>query len=124
MSTEPDYNFNQPAQASSSTSENGSLHLPFALLLVAIAIIFVQQTVTSFKMKTSLNETKVALEKAIDNQKPALTQSGEVEKKLSSMIEDLLILAKTDDQAKAIVNKYGIQTGANSGAAAAPAESK
>ena len=121
MSTEPDYNFNQPA-SSSSTSENGSLHLPFMLLLVAIAVIFIQQTVTSFKMRTSLSDTKVAIEKAIESQKPARAQADEVEKKLSSMIEDLLILAKTDDQAKAIVNKYGIQQGANG--AAAPAETK
>jgi hypothetical protein len=119
MSTEPDYNFNQPAQTSS--SENGSLHLPFALLLVAIAILFVQQTVTSFKMKTSLNDTKEALAKAIESQKPAIAQAGEVEKKLSSMVEDLLILAKTDEQAKAIVQKYGIQQGANGGA---PTETK
>jgi hypothetical protein len=120
MSTEPDYNFNQPAP-SSSTSENGSLHLPFALLLVAIAVLFVQQTVTSFKMRTSLGETKEALNKAIESQKPAMQQAADVEKKLSSMIEDLLILAKTDEQAKAIVNKYGIQQGANGGA---PTESK
>jgi hypothetical protein len=123
MSTEPDYNFNQPTQ-SSSTSENGSLQLPFALLLVAIAILFVQQTVTSFKMKTSLNDTKIAIEKAIENQKPAIVQAGDVEKKLSSMIEDLLILAKTDEQAKAIANKYGIQQGANAAGATAPAEAK
>ena len=122
MSTEPDYNFNQPA-SSSSTSENGSLHLPFMLLLVAIAIIFIQQTVTSFKMRTSLSDTKVAIEKAIESQKPARAQADEVEKKLSSMIEDLLILAKTDDQAKAIIQKLGIQYNPNA-ATSAPADSK
>jgi hypothetical protein len=115
MSTEPDYNFNQPSQ--NSGTDNGSLLLPFALLMVAIAILFVQNTVAAFKMKGSLNDTKVAYTNAIANQAPGLQQASEYEKKLSTMVEDLLILAKTDDQAKAIVNKYGIQHAAGAGGA-------
>jgi hypothetical protein len=113
MSTEPDYNFNQPAQSSS--SENGSLLLPFALLMVAIAILFVQNTVAAFRTKGSLNDTKEAYNKAIASQGPGLQQATDYEKKLSTMVEDLLILAKTDDQAKAIVAKYGIQHAAGAG---------
>jgi hypothetical protein len=112
MSSEPDYNFNSPSTTSASGSDGGfSLHLPFALLSAAIAILFVQQTISSFKTKTALNEAKENLTKAIESQKGPLDQAAAVEKRLTDMIEDLLLLAKTDDLAKQIVTKYGIQQG-------------
>ena len=61
MSSQPDYNFNQPAQ-SSSTSENGSLHLPFALLSAAIAIMMIAQTVEYvFKQRSALHDGEAQL---------------------------------------------------------------
>jgi len=115
MSTEPDYNFNQPAP--SSTQENMSLHLPFALLSAAIAVILVQQTINSFKLKSSLNEGKDQLAKASTNAGPYEQQARDAEKRFTNIVEDLLLLSKTDEDAKAIVNKYGIQ---QQGAAPAP----
>jgi hypothetical protein len=64
-----------------------------------------------------LNENKTQLSAAVTSQAQGVQQANAVEQKLTSMVEDLLLLAKTDEAAKAIVGKYGIQLG-NNGAAA------
>jgi len=117
MSSQPDYSFNQPA-SSSSNSESASLQLPFALLSAAIAIILIAQTVNVFKARSSLHEGEAQLGDAYRNREGAVKQSGEVQQKLESLAMDLLILAQTDNDAKAIAKKYNIQ---QTGAAAAPA---
>jgi hypothetical protein len=119
MSNEPDYNFNSPS-SSASTSDAASLQLPFALLAAAIAILLVAQTITAFKTKSALNEGKTQLSSAATNMQPAMQQGADVEKKLTAIVEDLLILAKTDDDAKAIVGKYGIQFSGKGGVEAGP----
>ena len=116
MSSEPDYNFNQPA--ASTNSDGFSLQLPFALLSAAIAIIMVAQTVNIFKARNSLRDGKTQLADAYRNREALVKQSGEIQQKLQALILDLLILAKTDEDAKAIVAKYGIQ---QNGTATAPA---
>jgi hypothetical protein len=122
MSSEPDYNFNQPA---SSNSDSGSLQLPFALLTVAIAIIMVAQTVNVFKERNTLRDGKVKLAKYYSDRQALVKQSADVQQKLQTLVLDLLLLAKTDEDAKAIVAKYNIQQNANQSApenAPAPAE--
>jgi hypothetical protein len=119
MSTEPDYNFNPPA---SSTSDGPSLHLPFALLSAAIAVILVAQTFTVFKQRTALRDGIVQLTEAHRNREKLVAQSQEIQQKLQTLVLDLLLLAKTDDDAKQIVAKYNIQqAGAPSSPEAAPA---
>jgi hypothetical protein len=123
MSSEPDYNFNQPAVSSG----NGfSIHLPFALLTAAIAVVMVAQTVNVFKARNSLREGKTQLIDAVEKRKTLVGQSKELQKKLEKLVLDLLVLAKTDDDAKAIVQKYNIQQGATgSGSSeAAPASTE
>ena len=116
MSSEPDYNFNQPV--ASANSDGLSLQLPFALLSAAIAIIMVAQTVNIFKARNTLREGKAQLADAYRNRETLVKQSSDVQNKLQALILDLLILSKTDDDAKAIVSKYNIQ---QNGAATAPA---
>jgi hypothetical protein len=106
MSTEPDYTFNQPA---TSNSEGVSIHLPFALLTAAIAVIMVAQTVNIFKQRTALRDGKVQLVTLFENRKPLVEQSKKLQEQLQSLVMDLLLLAKTDDDAKAIIQKYNIQ---------------
>lgn len=116
MSSEPDYNFNQPA--ASSNSDGFSLQLPFALLSAAIAIIMVAQTANAYKAHNALRDGKAQLADTYRNREALVKQSGEIQNKLQALILDLLLLAKTDDDAKAIVSKYGIQ---QNGTATAPA---
>jgi sensor histidine kinase regulating citrate/malate metabolism len=106
MSSEPDYNFNQPA---STSIETASLMLPFALLTAAIAIILVAQTVNVFKQRSSLRDGTVELTKAYHDREPLVKQSHDLQEKLQTLVLDLLLLAKTDDEAKQIVTKYNIQ---------------
>jgi len=116
MSSEPDYNFNQPAVSANS---NGlSLLLPFALLSAAIAVVMVAQTFNTFKAKNSLRDGKVQLAEAYHSREAMVKQSKDIQEKLQALILDLLMLAQTDPDAKQIVAKYNIQ---QNGAATAPA---
>ncbi|HSI10649.1 MAG TPA: hypothetical protein VK961_01335 [Chthoniobacter sp.] len=120
MSSEPDYNFNQPA---ASANSNGlSLQLPFALLSAAIAVVMVAQTVNTFKAKNSLRDGKVQLTEAYNSRIAMVKQSKDIQEKLQALILDLLMLSKTDPDAQQIVSKYNIQqNGAATAPAAAPA---
>jgi hypothetical protein len=127
MSTEPDYNFNETA---SPEPAGPSLHLPFALLASALAVVLFAQTVSTFNTRSNLREGRVQLvqgqaqlAEAVRNREPVVKQSAELQKKLQDLVLDLLLLAKTDEDAKAIVAKYNIQqnTPAAGGEAPAPA---
>lgn len=119
MSSQPDYSFNQPAP---STSEGFSLQLPFALLSTAIAIILIAQTVNTFKGRSALHDGEVQLNDAYRNREAAVKQSGDLQQKLQEIALDLIVLAKTDKEAQAIIAKYNIQQAGNAPAGApAPA---
>ncbi|MEI9898548.1 MAG: hypothetical protein WDN28_33010 [Chthoniobacter sp.] len=109
MSSEPDYNFNPPPVP---TADGLSLHLPFALLTAAIAVVMVAQTANVFKARTSLRDGKVQLVEAFQKRQSLVKQSSDIQQKLQALVLDLLLLAKTDDDAKAIVQKYNIQQNA------------
>lgn len=115
MSSDPDYNFNQPA--ASANSNGFSLQLPFALLSAAIAVVMVAQTVNTFKARNSLRDGKVQLSEAYNSRLAMVKQSKEIQEKLQALILDLLMLAQTDPDAKQIVAKYNIQ---QNGSATAP----
>ena len=120
MSSEPDYNFNPPA---ASNSDNGSIQLPFALLAAAIAVVMVAQTVNVFKAHSSLRDGQAKLNEAYRQRETLVKQSQDLQQKLQNLVLDLLLLAKTDDDAKAIVGKYNIQqNGTPSAADSAPAD--
>jgi hypothetical protein len=120
MSSQSDYQF-QPA----STSDSVSLQLPFALLTAAIAILLVAQTLNIFKARTALNDGIVQLNEAYRNREPLVKQSADVQHNLEAIVLDLLILAKTDEEAAKIVQKNGIQqTGAAAGSETTPAAKK
>jgi hypothetical protein len=112
MSTEPDYNFNEPAAAASA---GPSLGLPFALVTCTLAIFMFAQTVSVRFTKTNLEENKTQLiegkrqlAELYNNRKPQVAQAQEIQKKLNDLVLDLLLLAKTDKEAQGIVNKYNI----------------
>ena len=120
MSSEPDYNFNQPAVAN---SDSFSLQLPFALLTAAIAVVMVAQTVNVFKSHSSLRDGQAKLADAYRQREATVKQSQDLQQKLQNLVLDLLLLAKTDDDAKQIVAKYNIQQNAPGAASeSAPAE--
>ena len=99
------------------------MHLPFALLCCALAVILIGQTVSTFKQRSALQQGHVQLTDAFKKREVVVKQSVEIQTKLQDMIMDLLILSKTDEDAKQIVGKYNIQqNGSAAGATPAPAE--
>ena len=129
MNSDADYSYSEPAPAYAPSSP--SIQLPFALLTCAMAMIMIMQTQAAFRQKSALQEGKVQMIDAIAKREPLVKQSAELKSKLNAMVIDLLILGKTDDDAKAIIGKYNIQqnqpgTGGEpaAGDAAAPAPPK
>lgn len=129
MNTEADYSYAEPAPS------GPTLHLPFALLSSALALVMISQTVGVFHQKDDLKDGKIQLNDsaaqlseslakhtdAVAKREPLVKQTGDLKKKLNDMIMDILILAKTDEDAKAIVGKYNIQQNLpSSGGEAAP----
>jgi len=70
----------------------------------------------------NLKEGKAKLTEAYTSRQTLVKQSQELQQKLQALVLDLLLLAKTDDEAKAIVQKFGIQQSGPAGAEGAPAE--
>jgi hypothetical protein len=126
MSTEPDYNFNEPVVQESSAP---SLSLPLALITLALAVFMAAQTSATFFNKSNLIEGKkqliegkAQLAEAGRSRDKAVEESKKVQKQLEDLVLDLLLLAKTDEEASAIVKKFNIQQQAPAGtpAPAAP----
>lgn len=127
MNSDADYSYAEPEPAAYAPS-SPSLHLPFALLSSALAIVMIAQTIGVRNQTTALRAGIVKLGEAdktlADNlvkREPLVKQSGELKAKLNAMVVDLLILGKTDDDAKAIIAKYNIQQNQPSSAPDAPA---
>lgn len=98
--------------------------IPFALLAISFAVLQIYQIVNSSKQHSAMEDTKKQLTEIIGQREALVKQSGELQAKLQAMAVDLLDLAKTDERAKAIVQKYNIQQVApaqgTQGTAAAP----
>lgn len=124
MKPESDFSYSEsPVENSSALSEN-SLHLPFALLSCAIAVLMIAQTITTFKQRTALLDTQKQATETIAKREVIVKQSVDIETKLKNLIVDLLILARTDPDAKQIVSKYGIQQNGQTSPPPAPAPAK
>lgn len=126
MSPESDYSYTDPSLSDPaypggiSTNPLHSLAMPFALLSTALAIVMLTQTIGVFRQRSALQESKVQLADAIKKRAPAVTEAGNLQNKLQAMVLDLLLLGKTDDDAKAIIQKYNIQQNTPAGTTPAP----
>jgi hypothetical protein len=122
MKPESDFSLSEPPVETTLRPAEPSLHLPFALLTCAIAVVMIAQTVSTFKQRSALQEGHVQLTDAFKKREVVVKQSVDLQTKLQNLIMDLLILAKTDDEAKQIISKYNIQQqGQTSAPSATPA---
>jgi len=78
-----------------------NLFWPFALLAASLIVILGQNLLT-------VREQKANLTQVVEQQKPTLEQSRQVQMRFQKMMMDLLQLSQTDAEAKTIVTKYGI----------------
>src|SRR5262245_48857578 len=100
MSTEPEYNFNEPA---ASESAGSSIALPFALISVAVAIFLIGQTLANNFARNQLGENKTQLikskkdhETARTNREGVVKQAIEIQAKVQALLTDLIKLADKD----------------------------
>lgn len=127
MNPDADYSYSEPEPVQYEPS-SPSLHLPFALLSSALAMVMITQTIGSRNQTTALRagvkklaENGKTLADNIVKREPMVKASGELKSKLNAMVVDLLILGKTDEDAKAIIAKHGIQQNQPSSGGDAPA---
>lgn len=103
-----------------------SLHIPFAVLALAIAVLLGSQIGATKKTAEIMVWQRDTLEKQIKNMKAAekqlgeahvkrdtlVKQSTELQNQLQTLLNDLLDLAKDDPDAKQIIEKWKIQRSA------------
>lgn len=103
-----------------------SLHIPFAVLALAVAVLLFAQIGASKKSADIMSWQRETLEKQIADMQKAdknmgeavvkretlVKQSAELQSQLQSLLNDLLDLAKTDDEAKQIIEKWKVQRAA------------
>jgi len=120
---------------SPSPSSTPSLHWPLAILALAIAVLLASEIASSKQNARIIAWQRENLEKQISNLKQAdkrmaeavvnrevlVKQSGELQKQLEELLNDVLDLAKTDDDAQQVITKWNVKRNAPP---AAPADEK
>jgi hypothetical protein len=86
---------------STSAARGGNPFLPIVLIALSLIIVLGQNLLTARAQKSALNQV-------LAQQKPAIEQSRQVAARFTKMMGDLLQLAQTDAEAKAIATKHGI----------------
>jgi len=91
--------------------------IPLTLLAVSLLIVFIWQL-------SNISSQRVALQNLIQSQQQAVQQSRQVQAGLEKLVNDLLDLSQSgDEDAKAIVTKYGIaRQGGTAAVAPSPAK--
>ncbi len=104
-----------------------SVHTPVALLALAISMLFFSQikgvgtsnetmkwqTANADKQIAALKDNNEKLAKAIEERKPLVTQSEELQKTFTEMMKDVNAIADKDEDAKKIILGYGIKIADN-----------
>ena len=126
------------SESSSRSSSGVSIHVPLAILSVALAIFFGVQLRNNNKQAEimrwqleNLGKQTENLKKAQEQYAEALTksedtvkQADQVQGQYVKLFSDLLDLAKDDKDAKEVVEKFGIKRNDPPKTDAAPAEAK
>src|SRR5438874_2601889 len=99
------------SEYSPASSKTGPF-IPLLLLTVSILFIFIWQLVNISQQRSAFQEAQRKTEEFVTTNTPKqeelVKQSKELQTKLEKLVTDLLELAKTDPDAKAITDKYKI----------------
>jgi hypothetical protein len=111
---------------SESNSSGGKSFLPIVLISLSLIVFLSWQWNVIAKNRDNLNTTKQKLDEFVTNNIPKLddqvAKARQVQSGLEKLVLDLLEVAKTDADAKAIVTKYNIQQQAPPAGAPSPAK--
>jgi len=114
---------------------SSTLHLPFTLLALAIAV-FLGAQITSVnrsgktmrwqlanldQQAANIQEAQKRLASLIQQREDLVKQSAQVQQQYTALFNEVLDLAKDDEDAKAVVQKWGIQKQASASGSAEPA---
>ena len=114
---------------------SSTLHLPFTLLALAIAV-FLGAQITSVnrsgktmrwqlanldQQAANIQEAQKRLASLIQQREDLVKQSAQVQQQYTALFNEVLDLAKDDEDAKAVVQKWGIQKQAPASGSAEPA---
>jgi hypothetical protein len=115
-----------------------NVHLPIALLSLAIAIFLGTQIGGAYrasetacwqlanleKQTEDLNAARKHLDELIQERAVLVQQSGQIQQQYNALLNDVLELAAADEDAKKVVQKWGIQRQRPPAAESAPEEAK
>lgn len=85
------------------------LFIPFILLAVGLLLSLVWQIANVQAQRSTFQTTKAQLTEAIEKREPQGAQAIEIKARFEALAIDLLELANTNPNAKAIVQKYEIE---------------
>jgi flagellar biosynthesis/type III secretory pathway M-ring protein FliF/YscJ len=123
-------------QMTSQTQASENIHLPLALIAFAFAVfLFAQisslgQNARSMKWQaenldrqiTSLADSEKNLTELVKQRESLVQQSQQVQARYTELLSDLINLADTDPDARAVVDKYKIQRQQNAPASESEAK--
>ena len=126
------------SESSSRSSSGVSIHVPLAILSLALAIFFGVQLRNNNKQAEIMRWQLVNLDKQTENLKTAqkqyaealtksedtVKQADQIQGQYVNLFNDLLDLAKDDKDAKEVVEKWGIKRNDTAKPDAAPAAEK
>jgi hypothetical protein len=101
-----------PKKADTGTPDRLTAFWPFTLLALSLCAILVWQLIVA-------NQVKNHAEQLLKQQEKVVSQAHQVQTGLQKFARDLIEVAKSDAEAKAIIDKYGISV--TNPAATAPA---
>ena len=115
--------YENPVEADTNSSPLSNIHLPAALLALAVTVfLFTQisnlgqasrsitwQAGNLDRQLASLAEQENRFNELIQQRETLVEQSQQVQTRYTDMLNDLLTLSDTDDDARAVVEKYRIQ---------------
>jgi hypothetical protein len=115
--------YENPVAGEASTSALSNIHLPAAILALAVCVfLFTQisnlgqasrsitwQSGNLDRQLTSLAEQESRFNELIKQRETLVQQSQQVQTRYTDMLNDLLTIADSDEDARAVVDKYRIQ---------------
>jgi len=92
--------------------ETRGVFVPFILLAVSMVLFLVWQITNILNQRAGLQTAKAQAEEAIRTREPQVAQAVQINNRFEALAIDLLELARTNENAQAIVKKHDIQRAA------------
>ena len=92
--------------------ETTGLFIPFILLAVSVLLFLIWQVANVQSQRSGLKTMKMQMEEAIRAREPQVEQAIQINNRFEAFAIDLLELARTNENAQAVVKRHDIQRAA------------